>query len=155
MESWWMMAGLGIFIIVYAKWFLKDRSPSKRTDNAITKEMEETVTALSLQIKEDNERLIRRIKQMKEQTELKLKELEEKTESLAKQLKDKNDEGQAVEQKPAKHSLNIRSRYDHVLTLYHQNVPVSDIAKRTGIHEGEIRLIVRLARDEEAGPVVS
>ncbi len=147
---------LGLAFIGYAKWLIKDRQPACISDehsrSLITEDLEETVSALAEQLQEENDRLLERLKQMKEQTDHRIDALEKQTAELQQQLKMISQTGDADSARLSGISKKrtLRQRYEKLFALHDRNMPISEIAKQTGIHEGEIELIVQLAKQEEA-----
>lgn len=155
MKIWWILVLTGLAIILYAKWFIKDRMPDKVDKHAgsfMTKEVEKSMDTFASHLQQENERLFQKLKQMKEQMDDRIQLFEQRLESLEQRYDHVDQNGSELNEwnkNVDKNKLNLRERYEQVFALYDQNLSITDIAKQTGINEGEIKLIVKLADKEE------
>lgn len=170
LKEWQIVALLGITIIVYARLFLRDH-PS-RTKESESLPFEEAVEHFAYEIEEENKKILEHIKHLKSSYDKETAKLNGKVERLEKQVDalqsalasySLHQQEQREAENPANHGekkeapkkeqtspLSIESRYETILTYYRNGKSIDWIAKKTGVHHGEIQLILKLANQEAA-----
>lgn len=158
MSNWIYVAIVGAAIIGYANL----RAKREEADEPAV-DMESALEHFSLELEESNEQLMQTVSAFKRDLEAGMNRLDGRIEALEKQLEtlrdpflrpvpapvDAQEQMQLQDDAPQEAELPISSRYPELLELYMKGETISSIAKKLGMNNGEVQLIIQLAKQEE------
>lgn len=174
MNTWMIVALIGMVIIVYTRLFVKQEP--QQNSASILESVEDTLEHFVLEVEEENKQMIDQVRTVRAQFEEQNSKLLSRIEFLEKQLLTrtmnnqqaaeavyiKNDGNQskpsvvnAVEEEsaPKPKVMAIKERYSQLFQLHDAGKSVDYIAKKLKINKGEVQLIMQLGIQEEQSRV--
>lgn len=138
-EPWQILLLLGIVVLLYANVFLKKDASQTSSMKNISDQLEQTFETFAYEMEEENKQIMKHILQLKQEYEVKTRQLTERIEAL-----------EHANHQTKQQDYSIRSRYSELLSHHKEGKSVDWISKKTGIPNGELQLILKLAEQEEA-----
>ncbi|WP_106766042.1 hypothetical protein [Paenibacillus faecalis] len=178
-SSWIYIVLLGIGAVLYAL-MLPKRQDETVTSEQVIKEVESTLEQYMGEIQLENEQLLDLVGQMKKEQAVRqeaqqehLSEMRQRLLAVEQQIaaaegrlstaealltslpEDAPLEQTAAAEEEADQEVptpipSIKSRYSELFDMYEAGKSIDMIAKSTGMHRGEVQLIIQLAKQEES-----
>jgi len=161
MDPWLLIVIVGVAVIGYA--YMRPNHNTEQKAEMVS-DIESALDQFAQELEEENNVLMTSIVSLKRDLEADLNKLSGRIEAIEKQtvqipssmlvhsteITNKLEPEINIEETPEiELEPNIKSRYSDLFALYSQGKSIEYIAKKSGMNNGEVQLIIQLARQEE------
>ncbi|MCF6093808.1 DUF2802 domain-containing protein [Microaerobacter geothermalis] len=155
--GWPLLFTLTVFIIVFLVYRIiriENQLMEIERREGFTVEQDEIQATLEQfveEIKQENERLIKAISGIRQKNDLEIKKIQNEVHGIKKEiitLRKGTESEKYTKQRLFSDQLKLLERYEQIFQLKQMGLNSDEIAKRTGMGNGEISLILQLAKQE-------